>query len=97
MYFEICIGTQAFTERPNIRLQQLVGGMLSEFDSNLVKQWDIKANSTSCRVFGDWYWDVPCSNNNIENQQIVNYFNRWAQILYQDGAVRLACIELKTY
>ena len=40
---------------------------------------------------------VDCEMLNNSYSQIVNYFNRWAQILYQDGAVRLAGIELKTY
>ena len=96
MYFEICIGTEPFSERPDVRLQQLVYGMLLEFDSNLVRQWDTYANATTCRVFGDWYWEVPCFKNRKKNQQIVESFMRQAQVLYNQGLVRIASIDIQT-
>ena len=95
MYFEIIVGTAPFAPRPDVRLKEIIYNMLCEGAPDIVKIWNIDEKNTTCRVFGDWYWKLNCSESEKENKEIVKSFMRIATKMYNSGCIRSGGIEIK--
>lgn len=91
MHFELCIGCAPFTPRPDVRLKEII----SKFpEIELINKWKISTENTVSRVFGDWCWEVECSDDENLNLYIQKTIHKEMLQAYYDGKIRCANIEI---
>ena len=91
MHFALCIGCAPFTPRPDVRLKEII----SKFpEIEPINKWKIEQENTTTKSFGDWYWDVECSDDEDINTNIIKIIHKEMLQAFYDGKIRCANIEL---